>query len=309
MLVKFIPTKKAGTLVDAVLSYIFQPTDASGNPRPVIKQVAGTMPQLLSFLALSIPSKTPYTHSVLSFSDADMTRTTEADRLKILHSYIDELAAGLGDRQRMPYVVVDHGDHFHVVTLRWDLLSERVYQPFVKMRGDTKRFNAWKDVVNAKYGLDAPGESEALFRLDGKHVAGEVRELVRKLNEVGRERMREGEIGKLGAAEVVKVVEPVVKEHGFEVARVIKSGFSVTGPGMKRNVRIKFTGGAMGKKKEKAGAEDMKVVERRWADSRERLMGHMMRYHGFDADVKSTFRRHCIDKERMNEIHPFSAMA
>jgi len=95
MLVKFIPTRKAGTSVDAVLAYVFQAKDADGKVRPTVKQVAGTMPELLSLMSLDIPSKTPYTHSVLTFSDTDIERTTEAQRLQILDSYIDELAAGL----------------------------------------------------------------------------------------------------------------------------------------------------------------------------------------------------------------------
>jgi len=277
MLVKFIPTRKAGTSIDAVLAYVFQPDDADGKVRPVVQQVAGTMPELLSLMSLDIPSKNPYTHSVLSFSDTDVERTTEAQRLEILDSYIDELAAGLCDKGRMPYVAVDHGDHYHVVTLRYDLGSGKVYQPFVKVRGDTGRFNAWKDVINAMYGLDAPTKAGTLFRSSAKHVSEDIKNLLWSLNDVGRD-VFENAGGEITAHELLQELKPVIEEEGFEVARTTKSGFSVTTPQMKRNVRIQYTRKAMGLVDDEKG-EDVDELRERLACFREKLMVNMGRYH------------------------------
>jgi len=312
VLVKFIPTRKAGTSIDAVLAYVFQQHDAEGRPRPVVQQVAGTMPALLSFACDEVQSKTPYTHSVLTFSDSDMERTTESQRLQILSSYIDELAAGLGDKKRMPYLAVDHGDHYHVVTLRYDLKSGKVYQPFVKYRGDTGRFNAWKDVENAKYGLDAPCKSGTLFRSSAKHVSEEVKSLLRSLNDTGRD-VFDGAGGDITAHELLKELKPVIKDEGFEVVRTTKSGFSVTKQSMKRNIRIQFTRKAMGYVDEEKG-DDVDVLKERLACLREKLMCSMGRYHvGGVSDVKvglhSTFDGCCVDNKSRNGISPFDATA
>ncbi|KON48519.1 hypothetical protein [Mariprofundus ferrooxydans] len=315
MLVKFIPTRRAGTSIDAVLAYIFQADDADGKPRPVVQQVAGTMPELLSLMSLDIPSKNPYTHSVLSFSDSDMERTTEAQRLQILDSYIDELAAGLCDKRRMPYVAVCHGDHYHVVTLRYDLGSGKVYQPFVKVRGDTGRFNAWKDVVNATYGLDAPTKSGTLFRSSAKHVSEDIKNLLWSLNDVGRD-VFENAGGEITAHELLNELEPLIHEEGFEIARTTKSGFSVTAPKMKRNVRIQFTRKAMGLVDDKKD-EDVDVLRERLSCHREKLMLSMGRYHQgavpeySDGSHFSAFHRHFAGNEKWNDkaIPPFSAAA
>jgi len=314
MLVKFIPTRKAGTSIDAVLAYVFQPDDADGKVRPVVQQVAGTMPELLSLMSLDIPSKNPYTHSVLSFSDSDMERTTEAQRLQILDSYIDELAAGLCDKGRMPYVTVSHGDHYHVVTLRYDLGTGKVYQPFVKVRGDTGRFNAWKDVQNRLYELDAPCRSGTLFRLSAKHVSDGVKNLLWSLNDVGRDVFAEAG-GSLSAHELLKELKPVVEEEGFEIARVTKSGFSVVPPQMKRNVRIQFTRKAMGLVDEER-VEDVDELRERLACFKEKLMCSMKRYHGgavpdySDGSHFSAFQCCYVGNKRWNRaaaIPPFSA--
>jgi len=316
MLVKFIPTRRAGTSIDAVLAYVFQPDDADGKPRPVVQQVAGTMPELLSLMSLDIPSKNPYTHSVLSFSDSDMERTTEAQRLEILDSYIDELAAGLCDKRRMPFVAVSHGDHFHVVTARYDLATGKVYQPFVKVRGDTQRFNAWKDVQNRLYGLDAPCRSGTLFRLSAKHVSEDIKNLLWSLNDVGRD-VFENAGGEITAHELLRELEPVIEEEGFEIARTTKSGFSVTKPEMKRNVRIQFTRKAMGLVDEERD-EDVYELKERLSCHREKLMLSMGRYHqpllpDFKRDMKEgttpLYCRHCMDRKSGNEIPTFSAMS
>jgi len=278
MLVKFIPTKKAGTSVDAVLAYVFDENDANGNKRPIVNQVTGTMPELLSLISLEVPSKNPYTHSVLSFSESDIVRTTESQRIDILKSYINELAAGLGDKSRMPFVAVSHGDHFHVITLRYDLRSGKVYQPFVKYRGDTGRFNAWKDVENAKYGLDGPCESGSLFRSSAKHVGEDVKNLLWMLNDEGRG-VFDDVGGKLSAHDLLKELKPVIEEEGFQIARITKSGFSVTTPQMKRNIRIQFTRKAMGLV-EGEKKEDVDELRERLACFREKLMLSMGRYHG-----------------------------
>jgi len=305
MLVKFIPTRKAGTSIDAVLAYIFQADDADGKPRPVVQQVTGTMPELLSLMSLDIPSKNPYTHSVLSFSDSDMERTTEAERLQILDSYIDELAAGLCDKRRMPFVAVDHGDHFHVVTLRYDLGSGKVYQPFVKVRGDTGRFNAWKDVQNRLYGLDAPCRSGTLFRLSAKHVSEDIKNFLWLLNDAGRDVFENAGV-EITAHELLRELEPVIEEEGFEIARTTKSGFSVTKPELKRNVRVQFTRKALGIVDDKKD-EDVYELKERLACYREKLMVNMGRYHGgavpdySDGPHFSTFHRHFADNKRRNE--------
>jgi len=284
VLVKFIPTRKAGTSIDAVLAYVFQQHDAEGRPRPVVQQVAGTMPALLSFACDEVRSKTPYTHSVLTFSDTDMVRTTESQRLQILSSYIDELAAGLGDKKRMPYLAVSHGGHFHVVTLRYDLRSGKVYQPFVKYRGDTARFNAWKDVQNGLYGLDAPTKSGTLFRSSAKHVSEEVKSLLSLLNDSGRD-VFDGAAGGMSAHQLLQKLKPIIKDEGFEVVRTTKSGFSVTKQSMKRNIRIQFTRRAMGHVDEEKD-EDVGLLKERLACFREKLMCSMGRYHvGGMADV------------------------
>ncbi len=282
MLVKFIPTLKAGTSVDAVLAYVFQDNNASGKPRQTVKQVAGTMPQLLSLLALEVNSKTPYTHSVLTFSDEDMARTTEAERLEVLNSYVDELAAGLGDKRRMPYLAVSHGDHYHVVTLRYDLRSGKVYQPFVTARGDVQRFNVWKDLQNGVYGLDAPSKSGSLFRLSAKHAGDDVKGLLNALNRGGAEVV--SGMAELDAGDVVQELLPVIEAEGFEVARVTKSGFSVTSPSMKRNVRFRYTRKMMGLDDGKDVVADVVGLRERLACYREKLMLSMGRYHG-EAEV------------------------
>ncbi|EAU53721.1 hypothetical protein [Mariprofundus ferrooxydans] len=315
MLVKFIPTKKSGTSIDAVLAYVFQEKDADGKPRPVVKQVTGTMPELLSLMSLDIPSKTPYTHSVLSFSDSDMERTTEAQRLQILDSYIDELAAGLCDKGRMPYMAVSHGDHYHVVTLRYDLGSGKVYQPFVTARGDTQRFNAWKDVVNATYGLDAPCKSGTLFRLSAKHVAEDIKNLLWLLNDEGRY-VFDGADGEITAHELLNELEPLIHEEGFEIARTTTSGFSVTTSAMKRNVRIQFTRKALGYADEERD-EDVYELKERLACFREKLMCSMGRYHeGVVPEFRSgshfsAFQCYFADNKRRNEtaIPSFAAAA
>jgi len=276
MLVKFIPTRKARTSIDKVLVYVFQEKDANGKKRPMVKGVAGVISELLSLIAMSVPSKTPYTHSVLSFSDSDIFRTTESQRLDILSSYINELAAGLGDKSRMPFVAVDHGDHFHVVTLRYDLKSGKVYQPFVKYRGDTGRFNAWKDVENAKYGFDAPTKSESLFRTSAKHVSKDVKNLLWMLNDEGRG-VREDD-GDISAHELLNKLKPLIQGEGFEVARITKSGFSVTTTNMKRNIRILFTRRCMGI--DDNVEDDLDKAVERLACFREKLMLSMGRYHG-----------------------------
>jgi len=314
MLVKFIPTKVEGTSIDAVLSYLFQKIDASGKPRPVVQQVAGTIPALLSFASDEVQSKIPYTHSVLTFSDTDMTRTTEAQRLQILDSYINELSAGLGDKRRMPYLAVDHGDHYHVVTLRYDLKSGKVYQPFVKMRGDTGRFNAWKDVENAKYGLDAPTKSGTLFRSSAKHVSEDVKSLLRSLNDIGRD-VFDGAGGGMLAHELLQKLKPIIKDEGFEVVRTTKSGFSVTKQSMKRNIRIQFTRRAMGHVDEEKD-EDVGLLKERLACLREKLLVSMERYHvGGVGDVMDGLGSsllcgcHCTDNKTMNGIHRFPVVA
>jgi len=316
MLVKFIPTKTAGTSIDAVLSYVFQRDDSDGKPRPVVRQVAGTMPELLSLMSLDIPSKNPYTHSVLALSDTDIERTTEAQRLEILDSYIDELAAGLCDKGRMPYLAVDHGDHYHVVTVRYDLATGKIYQPFVTARGDTQRFNAWKDVQNRLYGLDAPTKAGTLFRLSAKHASEQIENLVWLLNNVGRDVVDEAG-GSLPAFELLQELKPVIEEEGFEIARVTKSGFSVTTPTMKRNVRIQFTRKALGIVDDKKD-EDVDELRERLACFREKLMLSMGRYHqpllpDFKRDMKEgttpLYCRHCMDRKSGNEIPTFSAMS
>ena len=276
MLVKFIPTKKEGTSIDVVLSYLFQADGASGKTRQTVEQVAGTMPELLSLLASDVNSKTPFTHSVLTFSHEDMARTTEAERLEILNSDIDELSAGLGDRDRMPYLAVSHGDHYHVVTLRYDLRSGKVYQPFVTARGDVQRFNAWKDWQNEVHGLDSPCKSGSLFRLSGKHAPESIKGLLLQLNDAGADVVREK--GDVEPQELVKALDSVIQDEGFEVARVTKSGFSVTSPEMKRNVRFRFTERAMGKP-ERVVSKDVVGLRERLACYREKLMLSMGRYH------------------------------
>jgi len=286
VLVKFIPTKVEGTKIDVVLSYLFQKNDAEGKPREVVEQVAGTIPTLIKFTCDEIPSKNPYSHSVLTFSDEDMARTTEAQRLEILESYVDELAAGLGDKKRMPYLCVDHGNHFHILCLRYDLRSGsgKVYQPFVKARGDIQRFNAWKDWQNSIYGLDAPSKSGSLFRLSGKHAPDAVKGLLVLLNDVGADVVQER--GEVEAQELVKALDSVIQDEGFEVARVTKSGFSVTSQEMKRNVRFRFTERAMGKP-ERVVSQDVVGLRERLACFREKLMVSMARYHeGGMADLK-----------------------
>jgi|GEM_PF-7056536 len=313
MLVKFIRTRKAGTLIDKVLAYVFQKNDADGKKRPVVQQVAGTMPELLSLISLEVPSKNPYTHSVLSFSDSDTARTTEAQRLQILNSYIDELAAGLCDKRRMPYVAVDHGDHFHVVTLRYDLGSGKVYQPFVKFRGDTGRFNAWKDVQNRLYGLDAPTKSGSLFRSSAKHVSEGVKNLLWLLNDSGRD-VFDDVGGEIAAHDLLHELEPVIKDEGFEIARVTKSGFSVTTQTMKRNIRIQFTRKCMGLVEDEKN-EDVDELRERLACCREKLMLSMGRYHGGGMPdlgsglLDSAFYGCCVDSKGRNAISPLAATA
>jgi len=305
VLVKFIPTRKAGTSIDAVLAYVFQPHDADGKPRQVVQQVAGTMPELLSLMSLDIPSKTPYTHSVLSFSDTDIERTTEAQRLQILDSYIDELAAGLCDKRRMPFVAVDHGDHYHVVTLRYDLGSGKVFQPFVTARGDTQRFNAWKDVQNRLYGLDAPCRSGTLFRLSAKHVSEDIKNFLWLLNDAGRDVFENAGV-EITAHELLRELEPVIEEEGFEIARTTKSGLSVTKPEMKRNIRIQFTRKAMGLVDDEKD-EDVDELRERLACHREKLMLSMGRYHQGavpeyrDGSHFSAFQCYFADNKRRNE--------
>ncbi|TLS77935.1 hypothetical protein FE236_02210 [Mariprofundus erugo] len=303
MLVKFIKTKKASTPIDAVLSYILKPTDASGRRRHTVKVVVGTMPDVMSLLATEVPSKTPYTHSVLAFSDSDMKRTTQADRLRILDSYINELAAGLGTKNRMPYLAVSHGDHFHVVTLRYDLLTEKVYQPYVVTRGDTARFNAWKDVMNARFGMSPPTSSTASFRLDCKYASEAIGELVSELNAMA---VKQGG-GVYTAAEMVKSLEPVIQGHGFEVTRVTRSGFSVAAPNM-RPVRIRFTD-RLGGKVKKAGGGGLNALKQKLALHREKLMLHMGRYHDRSSIDGLSFQPHFMARQMRNEIPHLPAMA
>jgi len=270
------------------------------------------MPALLSFASDEVQSKTPYTHSVLTFSDSDMERTTEAQRLQILDSYVDELSAGLGDKKRMPYLAVDHGDHYHVVTPRYDLRSGKVYQPFVKYRGDTARFNAWKDVHNGLYGLDAPTKSGALFRSSAKHVSEDVKSLLWSLNDIGRD-VVEVKADNTSAHELLQELEPVIEEKGFEVARTTKSGFSLTKPSMKRNIRVQFTRSAMGYA-DKEMDENVVVLKERLVSFRGKLMCSTGRYHvGRVADVKvglhSPFGGYCVDNKSRNGISPFDATA
>ncbi|TLS78299.1 hypothetical protein FE236_00630 [Mariprofundus erugo] len=304
MLVKFIKTKKASTPIDAVLSYILKPTDASGRRRHIVKVVAGTMPDVMSLLATEVPSKTPYTHSVLAFSDSDMARTTEADRLRILDSYINELAAGLGTKNRMPYLAVSHGDHFHVVTLRYDLLTEKVYQPYVATRGDTARFNAWKDIMNARFGMSPPASSSASFRLDCKYASEALGKLVSELNVMAAQYQGGGVSN---AAEMVGVLEPVIQQHGFEVTRVTRSGFSVMGANM-RPARIRFTE-RLGGKVKKAGDGGLSALNQKLARYREKLMLHMRRYHDRSSIDGLSFQPHFMARQMRNAIPHLPAMA
>jgi len=296
MLVKFIPTKKAGTSIDVVLAYIFQHTDTSGKPRSTVKQVAGTIPELLKFTCDEVPSKNPYSHSVLSFSDSEMETTTEAQRLAILNLYVDELAAGLGDKRRMPYLCVDHGNHFHVLALRYDLRSGKVYQPFVKARGDTQRFNCWKSLMCLKYGLVEPCESGSLFRLSAKFGGESVKRLLGVLNKVGRE-IVEG-APEIDGESVVQELLPVIEVEGFEVVRMTRSGFSVMGPEMKRNVRFRYTRKMMGYGDEKGVEADVVELKERLACYREKLMVSMGRYHEsgipLAIDITQLYGCHCM---------------
>jgi len=314
VLVKFIPTKVEGTSIDAVLSYLFQKNDASGKVREVVQQVAGTIPALLSFTCDEVPSKNPFSHSVLTFSDKEMEITTEAQRLEILNSYVDELAAGLSDKNRMPYLCVDHGNHFHILCLRYDLRSGsgKVYQPFVKARGDIQRFNCWKSLMCLRYGLVEPTASGSLFRLSAKHAGEDVKRLLGKLNRVGGEIVA-GE-AEIDSKAVLQELLPVIQAEGFEVVRVTKSAFSVRSPELNRNVRFRFTRKMMGYGDEKAIEVDVGALSERLACMREKLMLDMGRYHkGGVADLRDSssllYGCHCTDKKPMNEIHRFSAMA
>jgi len=315
MLVKFIPTRVERTSINAVLSYLFQKKDVKGKPREIVQQVSGTMPEMLSFLSELVPSRNPFSHSVLTFSDGDMARTTEPQRIEILTSYINELAIGLGDKNRMPFIAVDHGDHFHVVVLRYDLKSGKVYQPFVKFRGDTQRFNCWKSLMCLKYGLVEPRESGSWFRLSDKHAGGAVKRLLDVLNKVG------GDVvagrAEIDTAAVVQGLIPVIEGEGFEVVRMTRSGFSVRGADMKRNVRFRYTRKMMGYVDEE-NIEDVGVLKERLACRREKLMIDMDRYHELGVpDVRSEldinkgsssplYGCHCISRKSGNGISSFS---
>lgn len=274
------------------------------------------MPELLSLMAMEVPSKNPFSHSVLTFSDADMARTTESHRLEILHSFVDQLAAGLGDRKRMPYLCVDHGNHWHILCLRYDLRTGKVYQPFIAARGCTARLNAWKDLMCAVHDLELPSKSETLFRLSVKHAPEKAKALVKQLNNAGQGLVQKR--GQMEAQALLKELEPVIQDEGFQVARMIKSGFSVTAPTMKRNIRIKYTEKALGKP-ERVVDEGIDELKERLACHREKLMQHMGRYHDggmpevrgevVDGEMpeQSPFNRHLWDKKMANGIHHFHA--
>jgi len=163
-------SKNASKALGRTIDYVMGEKDHNGDIRDDVVLLKGDPEMLLAFnKGLAHRKGKTFLHSSLSFTE-DETKKLDAEPKRLEHiltSYQKQLAAGLPTPGRLPVMMVQHRDgksmHVHIISLRADTLTMKDYQPFVKQRGDIKRFNGWKTIMMATHKLDNP------YSLDHRH--------------------------------------------------------------------------------------------------------------------------------------------
>jgi len=150
MIRKTLKHSSNGSLAAGV-NYVLSDTDSKNAPRPTPPKIISGDKDMLLEIEKDMKTQHTYVHSVLSFTSDEMKNLSDDDKQEIAQSYIEQLAAGLPDKDRLAVLAVDHGDDMHFLCLRKDLETDKSYQPYVQQRGDKYRFNLWNESMQEQH--------------------------------------------------------------------------------------------------------------------------------------------------------------
>jgi len=244
------------------------------NDRDQAELLRGDPDQIVALIDSSRYAK-KYTSVVLSFAEPDLPAQSKQ---QIMDSFERALFPGL-DPGQYGALWVQHQDkgrlELNLVVPNVELTSGKRLQPYYD-RADRPRVNAWKNLVNAHYGLhdpDDPINAQTLtLPSDLPKASQEAAEAVTggmlALVSQGLVKSREG---------VVRALE----QGGFEIARETKTSISIKNPEGGRNIRLK---GALYAQDFNASTDlraELEAASERYAQSRERRV----------QEAKSTYQR------------------
>jgi len=226
--------------LNTIINYTLRDADHNNILRESVKIIRGD-PNDMTKIAENLNQKNNAIHSMLRFTKKENRELSNEQKLKILNSFIKELAIGLPNKNRLASMVVEHDSntknaHYHIISLKTDIESGKSYQPWVVQRGDKERFHTWNDVMTDSYGLENPDSKP---RPQGKSGSENSQSKEQKKNKDYFER----EINSLVESQHLQNREDVIKYlkkfHNAEITRKNDNFLSFKIPGHKRAMRFK----------------------------------------------------------------------
>lgn len=209
--------------------------DFEGEAREVAPVVLRGDPDGTERLIDSLDFKFKYTSGVLAFAEGE-TITPEMER-RIMDGFEEAAFAGL-DASRYAILWVRHahaGKHeMHFVIPRVELDTGKSLNVRPPGKKSERLFDAFRNVVNAEYGLSDPDDParakglslpDNIAKLKGDRTAAEAKEAARRaITEYVRAAVDRGE------AQSRDDVEQILKKAGFEIPRAGKNYLTVKDP-------------------------------------------------------------------------------
>jgi len=190
-------------------------------------------PELTIALIDSSKYAKKYTSGVLSFSEGDIPNE---HKQQIMDSFERALLPSM-DGDQYHCLWVEHQDkgrlELNYVIPNLELTSGKRLQPYYD-RADRPRMNAWKDLINEKYGLSDPNDP-------AKRQALTLPSDLPRATQEAQTAITDGLKG-MAAQGLISSREDVLsalEQGGFVIARETKSSISIENPTGGRNIRLK----------------------------------------------------------------------
>lgn len=235
MIVKFF---KHGTGVSGGIDYLLNDQDHEKKERSVAPVVQRGDAELTKQVIDSISFKNRYKSGVLSFEESEI----EQEKIdEIIDEFEKAIFCGL-EKDRYNALWVQHEDkgrvELHFVFPCVDLQSRKAYNPYYHAI-DQKRVNAFKDLVNEKYGFSSPNdEQKQQLTQVSNGLPTDKKELLTALNEHFSQMLANGQL-KNGREDVIQEL----KNQGFEIKREGEKYLTIqvdsTGNSSKDRLRLK----------------------------------------------------------------------
>lgn len=229
MLVKFMGNRGGGS-ARASINYLLDKPEGQA-------EVLQGNPKLSQKIAESLPFKNKYTVGVLSFEEKPSQVSNEQKR-EIMAKFEDAIFAGL-KKEQYNITWIQHTDkgrlelNFFIPNV--EMYSGKRLQPYYD-KADRPLVDNFKKVINHEYQLSDPDDPlKQQGRILDRNTPKTKQELVTAISE------RIDILSRVGLINSREDVLGVLKEEGFDIARITNKSISIKDPEGGQNIRLKGT--------------------------------------------------------------------